>query len=195
MGWEEQLHPTFAERLGRMFAATGTSAVSGYRSKDRQRELYDGYMAHKPGYAPANQPSSSNHEYGLAMDIGGNVNEARRRAAEFGICFPVAGEPWHAQPVEVTATRYVGNPFHVGGLATTPPFGGRLLNYPPEMTGDDVRTWKGRMAQRGWRITVDGTFDVATMEVCKAFQRDKKLVEDGKVGKDTWDAAWATPVT
>ena len=76
-----------------------------------------------------------------------------------------------------------------------PPWPGRLLRYPPLTVGDDVRIWQGRMAERGWRIGVDGQYGPQAAEVCKAFQREKGLEVDGIVGERTWGAAWQSPVT
>lgn len=77
-----------------------------------------------------------------------------------------------------------------------PPWPGRYLkNTRPMMSGDDVRTWQARMAQRGWKITVDGWYGKESDKVCRGFQRDKGLLVDGIVGPSTWNAAWTTPVT
>ena len=51
------------------------------------------------------------------------------------------------------------------------------------------------MAKRGWRIKATGTFDAASDQVCRKFQAEKDLDQDGKVGPATWAAAWTAPVT
>lgn len=61
--------------------------------------------------------------------------------------------------------------------------------------GADLRRWQQRMADRGWRITPTGHYDDATARVATAFQREKDLPADGKVGPATWMAAWTSPVT
>lgn len=90
----------------------------------------------------------------------------------------------------------------MGGPAPAPPpsgghpgWPGRYLRYPPVTVGEDVRTWQRRMADRGWRIVVDGAFGPASREVAFGFQREKGLEVDGIVGRQTWDAAWTFPVT
>jgi putative peptidoglycan binding protein len=65
----------------------------------------------------------------------------------------------------------------------------------PMMHSDDIRTWQARMAERGWRITVDGWYGPASRAVCLAFQAEKGLTQDGEVGKNTWTAAWKAPIT
>ena len=80
-----------------------------------------------------------------------------------------------------------------GGQA--PPWPGRYLTYPPEMQGEDVRTWQAQMDRRGWGIAVDGWYGGGSREVCSSFQLEKGLAADGVVGPDTWAASWNAPVT
>lgn len=60
---------------------------------------------------------------------------------------------------------------------------------------EDLRTWQRRMRERGWNITPDGYYGDETERVARAFQREKGLVVDGLIGRDTWNAAWTSPVT
>jgi hypothetical protein len=59
----------------------------------------------------------------------------------------------------------------------------------------NVRTWQGRMQQRGWSLSVDGKYGPQSQSVCKTFQSEKGLAVDGLVGPQTWKAAWTVPVT
>lgn len=59
----------------------------------------------------------------------------------------------------------------------------------------NVRTWQQRLKDRGWRITVDGDFGKASKNATLAFQREKGLAADGKVGPKTWAATWEASVT
>lgn len=83
--------------------------TSSWRSYDEQKRLYDGWVARKPGYNPANPPGRSKHE---KVDANGNpaseacdlkyysVNGRRwvhNNAAEYGLKFPIAKENWHAE--------------------------------------------------------------------------------------------------
>jgi hypothetical protein len=85
-----------------------------------------------------------------------------------------------------------------------PPFPGVDLADPH--TGDGTATWQQRMADRGWRITVDDQYGPQSAAVCTAFQSEKHgqgwvavdgqlLAVDGIVGANTWAAAWTAPVT
>lgn len=196
----DQLHPVFADRLRRLSDAVGgLDWTSGYRSSARQKQLYDCWRARRPGCAPANPPGSSNHEaipngdaQGLAMDIGRrNRDAARRRGREFGVHFPIAGEPWHVQPVECQSPKFTGVPNFGGGSHVHPspspspsPSGPRVLRKGDR--GGDVADW-----QRTLGIPDDGVFGPQTEEATKRFQREHGLVDDGVVGPRTRQAAQA----
>lgn len=98
-----------------------------------------------------------------------------------------------------------------GGSATAPPVqppaagGGKAPAMPADSQpwfGKDarsrssgVRTWQGQMRARGWSIGVDGAFGPESDRVCRQFQAEKRLGVDGKVGAQTWAAAWNAPVS
>ncbi|GAA2685526.1 peptidoglycan recognition protein family protein [Nonomuraea recticatena] len=92
----------------------------------------------------------------------------------------------HPRPGGAGSPRPVSQP---------PPWPGRVLEYPPLQTGDDVRTWQRQMARRGWRIDVDGRFGPTSREVARAFQKEKGFRVTGRVGRDDWRAAWLAPIT
>lgn len=58
-----------------------------------------------------------------------------------------------------------------------------------------IRTWQGQMAHRGWTLSVDGIYGTQSQSVAQAFQAEKGLAADGKVGPVTWKASWTAPVT
>jgi len=74
-----------------------------------------------------------------------------------------------------------------------------LVNHSPKalMHGDDVKEWQAQMKKRGWKIGVDGYYGNESMNVCLAFQREKKLhvPHGGQVDKLTWDTSWTAPIT
>ncbi len=73
----------------------------------------------------------------------------------------------------------------------TPAYPGRLLRYPPITVGEDVRTWQAQMAARGWRrMKADSAYGPTSRELCVAFQKEKGLKPDGKVGPQTWARTW-----
>ncbi|MFC7308866.1 N-acetylmuramoyl-L-alanine amidase [Streptomyces monticola] len=74
-----------------------------------------------------------------------------------------------------------------------PEFPGVLLHYPPVTVHWSVRIWQQRMRDRGWNISVDGSYGAQSRRVCIAFQREKHLPVDGVVGPRTWKAAWNAP--
>ena len=78
------------------------SATSGFRTMAQQQYLYDGWIHHRPGFNLAARPGYSNHQNGIAMDIGGvggyGTTAYRWLAAnsgKFGFKTDVSGEYWH----------------------------------------------------------------------------------------------------
>ena len=84
-----------------------------------------------------------------------------------------------------------------GGKAPAWPFGPgdyyRRLARPEYRAG--VRAAQAQLKKRGWKITVDGLFGPEMERVITAFQREKGLTADGKLGPRTWRALWESPVT
>lgn len=77
-----------------------------------------------------------------------------------------------------------------------PSWRGRYLTLAsPYMEGEDVRIWQDQMKRRGWDIEVDGVYGEKSEAVAIAFQEQKGLEVDGKVGVMTWDAAFELPIT
>jgi hypothetical protein len=58
-----------------------------------------------------------------------------------------------------------------------------------------ISTWQAQMAARGWVITADGMYGSQSDGTCRAFQAEKGIRVDGKVGPSTWAASWTSPVT
>jgi hypothetical protein len=52
-----------------------------------------------------------------------------------------------------------------------------------------------RLHERGWKIVIDGRFGPGTERIIKAFQKEKGLTADGKLGAKTWRALWAAPIS
>ena len=61
-----------------------------------------------------------------------------------------------------------------------------------------LKAWQQRMIDRRWNLGpdgADGLFGPRTAEVARAFQTEKGLEIDGKIGPETWRAAWEAPVS
>jgi peptidoglycan hydrolase-like protein with peptidoglycan-binding domain len=59
------------------------------------------------------------------------------------------------------------------------------------MRGQDVRTWQGRVRQRGWgNVVVDGAYGPISEGACRQVQQIARLSVDGRVGPNTWPATW-----
>lgn len=118
-GLEDEL----ARRLRALMAAAPgpVSIVSGYRSPERQAQLYADAVKKYGSEAAARKwvapPGKSNHGKGrpdapMAYDLGfaGGMNGSVKawvhaNAARFGLRFPMAHEPWH---VEIATTAPIG---------------------------------------------------------------------------------------
>lgn len=105
----EHLHPTFRDRVLAANKQFGTSVLSGARSTERQRQLYQDFQAGRGN--PANPPNTSWHEYGPGLTGGEwamavDFNKPYPHGAP-GIIFPIKGEPWHGQPSEIPQSARV----------------------------------------------------------------------------------------
>lgn len=83
-----------------------------------------------------------------------------------------------------------------GGGTSTEPVTGGAPAYPgtvikQESRGADVRAVQQRLKDLGFTLDVDGNFGPGTLAQVKAFQRQKGLGDDGKVGPATWAALFA----
>jgi hypothetical protein len=97
------LHPQLTRAVQRIVDASVGRVwiVSGFRSTQRQAELWAEALA-KYGSAEAADdwvapPGRSMHERGLAVDLGGDVEEAARLVDELDLPLhrPLSNEPWH----------------------------------------------------------------------------------------------------
>lgn len=60
---------------------------------------------------------------------------------------------------------------------------------------DEVRQWQQRMRDRGWTIAVDGRFGADSEKVARLFQKQLGILQDGRVGANTWRESWEADVT
>ncbi len=81
--------------------------------------------------------------------------------------------------------------------------------YPRTFKGKSdnywIKEWVEQLQRRGWSIGKgkrwlsrygnDGLYGSELKALIRAFQRDQRLVEDGKLGPKTWSAAFLNPVT
>lgn len=81
-------------------AGVNLSTVSGFRTMEQQRALYQAYLSGHGNLAA--RPGYSNHQGGISVDIGGiggygtrAYSWLRNNAGRFGFTNDVRGEPWH----------------------------------------------------------------------------------------------------
>lgn len=113
------LNTSFSDALSRMIADAKSaghdiSITSGYRSLARQQQLWDDALA-KYGSADLARkwvapPGNSQHNYGLAADLGYGSSAARswaqNNADNYGLNFPLSNENWHIEPVGARSGAY-----------------------------------------------------------------------------------------
>jgi peptidoglycan hydrolase-like protein with peptidoglycan-binding domain len=75
---------------------------------------------------------------------------------------------------------------------STPPFPGTVRLGS---RGGAVRLVQQILANRGWKLAVDGDFGRNTDKVVRAYQGEKGLTVDGIVGPQTWVSMCTSPVT
>jgi len=127
----EGLNGDFAAKLRQLVSASGGRVwiVSGYRSVERQQQLWDRAVK-KYGSAKAARrwvapPGKSNHNHGFAADLGGDLKWVKANAKRFGLTLPMGHEPWHVEPI--------GHRGHKDAH-TEPPTGTEVVQPPTQPT-------------------------------------------------------------
>jgi hypothetical protein len=104
------LQPALKLAVDRLIAASNGRVYveSGLRSTARQTELWNDAVAKYGDPEIADnwvaRPGTSNHESGLAVDLGGDLELAVRLVGDLGLPLwrPMSWEPWH---FELTGSR------------------------------------------------------------------------------------------
>lgn len=104
------LNSAFQGRLAAMLkdAPAGVQIMSGYRSPERQTELWQAALAKYGSPEAARKwvapPGHSNHNHGIASDLTFANDQAKQwvheNAKKYGLNFRMAHEGWHIEPVE-----------------------------------------------------------------------------------------------
>lgn len=105
-----KLDMEFSRRLAALLGAApgGVSIYSGYRSPERQAELWEAALVKYGDPEIADdwvaRPGTSNHNFGLAADLQYASPEVKawvhQNAANFGMHFPMDHEPWHIEMID-----------------------------------------------------------------------------------------------
>jgi len=129
-GYQDFQDP-FADALQQMIAARpGISISSGYRSPERQAELFRDAVAKYGSEAAARKwvapPGKSRHNHGIAADLAFATDADRQwaheNAGQFGLNFRMGHEPWHIELVggkETAVGNHSGQPIAPPGQVPT----------------------------------------------------------------------------
>ena len=124
----------FNNSLAAMFAGAPPEiqaqlrVMSAYRSPERQAQLWEEALAKYGSPEAARKwvapPGNSKHNHGQAVDLRFLGDEAKNwvhaNAAQYGLNFPMAHEPWHIEPVGSRGGSQSGGPARGGNaLAST----------------------------------------------------------------------------
>lgn len=107
------LNERFAASLAQMFQSAPPEIqhqlriMSGYRSPERQKQLWEGALAKYGSPEAARKwvapPGHSQHNMGFAADLKyldpAATSWAHENAAKFGLNFPLGNEDWHIEPI------------------------------------------------------------------------------------------------
>lgn len=153
------LNPIFSSRIQQALAQAppevqqGTTIFSGFRSDERQAQIYQAAVQKYGSEAEARKwaapPGHSNHNAGQAMDLKFSSPAVQQwwheNADHFGLKFPLSNEAWHIEPKETRG----GGGLPSAGL----PGGGGTLNprYASLTFADTQRLVAG--AESGLRRT------------------------------------------
>lgn len=138
------LDPNFNSALQQMFQAApeniraGLRITSGYRSPDRQAQLFADAVRKYGSPAAARKwvapPGNSKHNHGQASDLKYLNDEARQwahaNAQQFGLNFPLANEDWHIEPIGARGKGHNHAPAAAGTMVAN---AGPAMKGPSEL--------------------------------------------------------------
>lgn len=98
------LTPAFQTALNKLLADTGLTVSSGFRSNERQAQLYAAAVRKYGSDAAARKwvapPGRSKHNEGVAADLSGNLSLLSDDLLQkYGLWRPMKWEPWHVEPI------------------------------------------------------------------------------------------------
>lgn len=181
-----KLDPTFSKNLEAMFRAAPpnirTEIFSGYRSPERQQQLWEGALkkygspeAARKWVAP---PGHSFHNKGFAADLKYLSPDARKwvhaNAERFGLHFPLSNEPWHIEQIGARTGKITSQAGSVVRKNSDP---------------GAIKSLQTFLASAGFDPGgIDGKYGQRTEAAIRAFQASNGLIVDGKAGPETQKA-------
>jgi len=177
----DNMNETLSSRLTAMLkdAPPGVQIYSGYRSVERQRQLFNAAVLKYGSPAAAREwvapPGKSQHNHGNAADLKFASPETKAwvhaNAAKYGLHFRMSHESWHiepigdgkgAKPVRVASADGVPGstrtdaPAPGSPVAATPQEqSGMLSDIVADMPAGDLLKWQDRAANLRRKVDVD----------------------------------------
>lgn len=160
--------------------------LSSYRTVGQQQYLWGLYRAGRGNLAA--YPGSSNHGWGLAIDLA--TPQMRHIVDEIGAPYGFA-KRWSDAPTEWWHLRYREGVWDGRG-AVEPKYPTLKANAK----GVAVKRLQACLRRKGYRVPVTGWFGPQTLAAVKHYQRRKATTVDGVVGPVTWRMLrWRPPAT
>jgi GH25 family lysozyme M1 (1,4-beta-N-acetylmuramidase) len=181
--WQQIGSPSLSPMISRHMALW-SSAYSGYSDTGQGWAPYG-------GMTPAVWQWTDAHAFnGQRVDFSafkGTIAQFRALAGGAAPAAPADVKPGtKAPPFPYGAGHYLGQPSSSGYCHS---------GYYGGADNANVHTWQVQMVRRGWKLAQDGRFGPDCDAKARAFQAEKGLGVDGKVGAQTWAATWTAPVT
>ena len=181
-----KLDPTFSKNLEAMLRAAPPNVraeiFSGYRSPERQKELYEAAVKKYGSEAAARRwvapPGHSFHNKGFAADLKFASPVARKwvheNAAKYGLYFPLSNEPWHIEQIGTRSGKITSQTSNVIRRGSSP---------------EAVKALQGALTNAGFDPgAADGKFGRKTEAAVRNYQFANGLKVDGVVGPQTQQA-------
>lgn len=151
--------------------------IAAYRPLWKQQYLYNGWIRHLRGFNLAAFPGTSNHGWGLAIDLASGWD--RWAVDQIGRAYGWS-KSWSDAQSEWWHITYRHGVWH--GHAPTP--ASSVLREG--MRNERVRELQRRLYALGFHsVARDGHFGPKTLSAVKRFQRAHHLTVDGRVGPKT----------
>jgi len=179
--------PRFQTALDQFLGAAPAgflSTKSGYRSPERQAQLWQSALqkygspeAARKWVAP---PGRSNHNHGLAADLGFSgpdaIKWAHENAPKFGLGFPLSNENWHVELAGIRGGQGAPAASPIQAAAPGASLAQSFVGAAPEMPVDPVALMPALPAPENPMLTRTALMEKREREQAEIQQRRQALL-------------------